>query len=76
MGDRQFIHLAAAQLLEILTMVIRTISKDRENLPFKRQNVVNCFCVAQVMDNKKRMRARRGSIIAEKRDDNILSMKY
>ncbi|CAE7921545.1 unnamed protein product [Symbiodinium necroappetens] len=51
-------------------MVVRTIRKSKENLPYKRQSVVN-FCVAQY-----RKCNLAGVIVAEKRDDNQKKIAY
>lgn len=52
-------------------MVIRTIRKEKENLPYQRQNVVGFFCVAKVGDSELF-----GVIKAEKRDDNGKKIAY
>ena len=52
-------------------MVVRTIRKSKENLPYKRQSVVNFFCVAEY--GKCNLA---GIIVAEKRDDNQKKIAY
>lgn len=57
--------------LPVLAMVIRTIKKDKENLPYQQQSVVNFFCIAEYHGSKWG-----GSITAEKRDDNGKKIAY
>ena len=52
-------------------MVIRTIKKGKENMPYQQQCVVDFYCIAEYQDNKFA-----GAITAEKRDDNGKKIAY
>jgi hypothetical protein len=52
-------------------MVIRTVKKEKENLPYRQQSVVGFFCIAEYHGRKFA-----GSILAEKRDDNNKKIAY
>ena len=52
-------------------MVVRTIRKERDNVPYKRQSAVNMYCIAK-FDGK----SLGGRIVAEKRDDNGKKIAY
>ena len=52
-------------------MVIRTVKKEKENLPYRQQSVVGFFCIAEYHGRKFA-----GSILAEKRGDNNKKIAY
>ena len=56
---------------QLFPMVIRTVKKEKENLPYRQQSVVGFFCIAEYHGRKFA-----GSILAEKRDDNNKKIAY
>ncbi|CAE7834431.1 unnamed protein product [Symbiodinium sp. CCMP2592] len=52
-------------------MVFRTIRKERDNLPYRRQSVISFFAIVKVAGH-----AVAGEITSEKRDDNDKKIAY